>query len=483
MKNDLIDTVRFCFTDKIIAQLSALVDEEASGTEQALSQAVPLVLSRLLAQVEHGMAPAQLPALVHEADAANVLAHLADHDTAEHERSTNLLLDLLGDTYRTTVSQIAVAAGIRPAAGSTLLQVAATAVLGVLGEFAVENSLTPNEFMHWLQSQQVAISAAMLPVPGPAGLSASLGQAVALPQPAAVPPRIATAPARLAAPRSPAAYAPAAAPGPASGGLRWQWGALLLLAVSLGYFFGSDFLGQGQRAALSAPPAVARETSATPAASANAPIPPAAPATVPTAATNTASTPPSATLRPTAKQPFATPKPDETGGRYDQDRDTYIYDTGRPIVLALANGSQQKVGANSTENRLYTFLASVAVQVDSVNRTKGWINFDRVYFEPSKATLRPESWGQLHNIANILRTFPHARVKIGGYTDSAGVPVHNLELSEARARTAMLALANLGVPLDQMQAKGYGARYFVTPNNTLASRARNRRVSVRVLRK
>ena len=173
--------------------------------------------------------------------------------------------------------------------------------------------------------------------------------------------------------------------------------------------------------------------------------------------------------------------PTSTGGRYDIDRDTYVYDTGRPIILTLANGSTQKVGANSTENRLYTFLATAAVQVDSVNRTKGWINLDRVYFEPGMATLRPQSGPQLRNIANILKMFPNSVVKVGGYTDSSGVALHNLELSEARARAAMLALANLGVSIDHLQAKGYGAKYFVAPNLTPTNQSLNRRVSIRVV--
>jgi outer membrane protein OmpA-like peptidoglycan-associated protein len=170
-------------------------------------------------------------------------------------------------------------------------------------------------------------------------------------------------------------------------------------------------------------------------------------------------------------------------GRYDQNRDTYVYDTGRPIVLTLAKGVNLRVGANSTENRLYTFLASAAVEVDSVNRTKGWINLDRVYFEPTKATLTPESGAQLRNIASILKTFPRAVVKIGGYTDSTGNSLQNFQLSEERARAAMLSIAKLGIPLERMQAKGYGARYFVVPNTTPTNRAQNRRVSIRVVKK
>lgn len=471
MKNDLVETVKFCFTSKVVNRLSELVDEPASGVENGLGLSVPLVLTWLLRQPEHGMAPTTLLDMARDADAAEVLTQLANpQDTIGYERSANLLLDLLGNTYRSTVNQIAADAGIRPSASGTLLQVAATAVLGVLGKFAVENELTPTEFIHWLQSQKDTISATMLPTTG-AGLLAPPGPARQQ-HPAATPPRMVTTPVRRAAPHDEvvAHHRPAAPPSTGAAGLRWQWGALLLLAVSLGYFFGRDFFGRTNSPATAAavnPPLAAD----------------AAFATTTTAASATTAFPPAPTPTAGTTRRATEVTPTTTGGRYDIDRDTYVYDTGRPIVLTLANGSTQRVGANSTENRLYTFLAMAAVQVDSVNRTKGWINLDRVYFEPGVATLRAQSWPQLRNIANILKMFPNSVVKIGGYTDSLGLALKNQELSEGRARAAMLALASLGVGIDHLQAKGYGAKYFVAPNLTPTSRSLNRRVSIRVVQK
>ena len=214
--------------------------------------------------------------------------------------------------------------------------------------------------------------------------------------------------------------------------MRWQWGGLLLLAVGLGYFFGHNRL---------APPAAP---------------PREAPAAAPVAA---------------------------TAGRYDEATGNYIYDTGQPIILRLADGTIQKVGANSTENQLYTFLADPALQVDSVNRTKGWINFDRVYFETGQSTLTEESYQQLRNVASILKTFPASIVKIGGYTDSTGAALKNYQLSEERAKTAMLALASMGIDLNRIQYKGYGGKFFITPNTTPEGRALNRRISIRVVKK
>jgi len=482
MKNDLIETVKFCFTGEVIQRLSHYVDEPTAGVEAGLGIAVPLVLNRLLRQAEHGTAPAALLDLVRDADSAEVLTLLADPQNATwYERGTNLLLDMLGTSYRGTVNQIAAEAGIRPSASGTLLQIATTAVLGVLGRFATENDLTPTEFINWLHSQKDTISAAILPAADPGAMPRPALQR----QPALTPPRIATAPVRLAAPPAEhGAYRADASPhSPRGTGLRWQWGVLLLLAVGMGYLLGRDYFRQARQPAAATTTAVAEPGAASPATEAP--------------STTAATSPPTAAAEPTAPLVSAGPKPvldaarpqpalgpaPASGGRYDIDRDTYVYDTGRPIVLTLANGSTQKVGANSTENRLYTFLATAAVQVDSVNRTKGWINLDRVYFEPGSATLAAQSWPQLHNIANILKTFPNAVVKVGGYTDSAGVALHNLELSDARARRAMLALADLGVGLDRLQAKGYGARYFVAPNSTPANRALNRRVSIRVVKK
>ena len=150
-------------------------------------------------------------------------------------------------------------------------------------------------------------------------------------------------------------------------------------------------------------------------------------------------------------------------------------------MLRLADGTIQKVGANSTENRLYTFLATPTIQVDSVNRTKGWINFDWVNFATGKSLLTPESALQLGNSASILATFPRSVIKIGGYTDSTGNALTNFQFSEDCPRAAVRTLAGVGISADRLQAKGYGPKYFVRPNDTPTGRALNRRISIRVL--
>jgi len=104
---------------------------------------------------------------VREAEQAHVLRQLSDLSTTSgHEWGVNLLLDLLGDSYRGTVNRIAVEAGIRPTASGTLLQVAATAVVGVLGQIAAEHDLPAADFAYWLRAQKAGIATTMLPVAG-----------------------------------------------------------------------------------------------------------------------------------------------------------------------------------------------------------------------------------------------------------------------------------------------------------------------------
>ena len=171
-------------------------------------------------------------------------------------------------------------------------------------------------------------------------------------------------------------------------------------------------------------------------------------------------------------------------GHYDTASGNYVYDTGALTTLRLAGGGAiAGVGINSTESNLYRFLTDPQTQVDTVDLTRGWFNFDRVYFTLGKATLTAQSVHQLRNIATLLRAYPAARIKLGGYTDSTGTYKVNKLLSEARARTAWASLVEMGISPARIDARGYGPRYAIASNSTDESRARNRRLSIKVLQK
>ena len=154
-----------------------------------------------------------------------------------------------------------------------------------------------------------------------------------------------------------------------------------------------------------------------------------------------------------------------------------------PVVLKLKNGLRQVIGASSTESKLYQFLIDPSKEVDLVDPTKDWIGFDRIYFESNKAILTNESLWQLSNVASILKRFPEAKIKIGGYTDSSGKPLNNLRLSRERAGATKEALVGMGVPAERLTAVGFGALDSIADNDTEEGRAVNRRVSMQVVQK
>ena len=100
-----------------------------------------------------------------------------------------------------------------------------------------------------------------------------------------------------------------------------------------------------------------------------------------------------------------------------------------------------------------------------------------------KAMLTTTSLGQLRNVTALLRAYPKARIKLGGYKDSTGTYLINKQLSEDRARTAWASLVEMGISPSRIEARGYGPRYGIADNTTEKSQAKNRRPSVKILEK
>lgn len=145
----------------------------------------------------------------------------------------------------------------------------------------------------------------------------------------------------------------------------------------------------------------------------------------------------------------------------------------------LADGVELLVPERGIEAQVVAFLDDPN---RPVNRTT-WFIFDRVTFEAGSADLRAESQEQLENIVAILRAYPAARIKIGGYTDSSGDRSANQRLSAKRAQAVRDALIAKGAERDRIEAEGYGEQFPVADNTTEEGRARNRRIALRVIAK
>lgn len=100
-----------------------------------------------------------------------------------------------------------------------------------------------------------------------------------------------------------------------------------------------------------------------------------------------------------------------------------------------------------------------------------------ILFDVNSDVLKPESYGVLKDLADVLKENPAVKVKIVGHTDSDGEEKSNQTLSEKRAEAVKQALVSqFGIDKSRMETAGKGESEPVEANTTAAGKANNRRV-------
>jgi OmpA-OmpF porin, OOP family len=101
-----------------------------------------------------------------------------------------------------------------------------------------------------------------------------------------------------------------------------------------------------------------------------------------------------------------------------------------------------------------------------------------VLFDTNRSTLKSGAYGTLDRLAMALRENSGRKVLIEGHTDNVGSDETNQELSQRRAQSVQLALAQRGVAGDQITAIGKGEGFPVASNDDASGRQSNRRVEL-----
>jgi OmpA-OmpF porin, OOP family len=100
-----------------------------------------------------------------------------------------------------------------------------------------------------------------------------------------------------------------------------------------------------------------------------------------------------------------------------------------------------------------------------------------ILFDVNSANIKPESYGTLKEMANVLKENPDLKVKIVGHTDADGKDDANLDLSKRRAAAVKEALVKeFGIDESRMETDGKGESEPIDKNDTPAGKANNRRV-------
>ena len=133
-----------------------------------------------------------------------------------------------------------------------------------------------------------------------------------------------------------------------------------------------------------------------------------------------------------------------------------------PGDQVLFSNVRLAVGAPDTRNKLIT---------------EGKFSTTGILFDVNSAVVRPESYGAMKDIADVLKDNATVKVLIVGHTDGDGDAAKNLTLSHSRAEAVKDQLVKqFGIDASRLQTDGKGSTQPVAPNTTSTGKAQNRRV-------
>jgi outer membrane protein OmpA-like peptidoglycan-associated protein len=149
-----------------------------------------------------------------------------------------------------------------------------------------------------------------------------------------------------------------------------------------------------------------------------------------------------------------------------------------PFTIKLPDATILNVKKGGIEDQLVLFFNDPSAKPSR----RYPFNFDQLEFNGGTAVITNESMKQIQNIALILKAYPRAKIKIGGFNEKGGDSVANKQLSESRAVSVALALKAAGAGKNQViSAEGFGsdfARYPVDAPDSL--KAKDHRISISI---
>ena len=106
------------------------------------------------------------------------------------------------------------------------------------------------------------------------------------------------------------------------------------------------------------------------------------------------------------------------------------------------------------------------------------LNFEDVYFDFDRSTLRPEAVRLLDDAVTKLQASPGRNIVIEGHTCNIGTAEYNLALGERRAASVRDYLTSRGVAASRMETRSYGEERPKYDNAREETRRLNRRAAL-----
>lgn len=430
MSLNIIDLIKGQLGSALVTQAASQLGESESGISKAIGGLLPAVVGGLANNSDN---PAILDA-ISSAPSQGVFGNLLGFSSNDSWVS-NLLTSIFGDKLGGLVNSIATYAGISNNSSATLLNLVTGATVGSVGKYAADNNMDKSEISNLLNDQKGVVSTLL-----PAGLSlASLNigdwdkgykfdnDNDTIRQTPHEGPKI-----EVTRSTAEGGTFPDRPTTTSDGGSIWKWLLPFLLLIAAAYFLWK----QCEKKEITTTTSVAGDS------------------------LNTVND--TATIQNDTAATMTTPRVDED------------------INL---NGTMLKGYKGGMEDRMITFLKSDGYKnaADDASLKDGWYDFDHVNFKMgSGSELEVGSQGQLDNLVAILKEYPDAKIKIGGYTDKTGDEAANVKLSTERAAYIKDWLSKQGLQSQVLGSEGYGSKYAtVDASASDSERAVDRKMSVR----
>lgn len=161
-----------------------------------------------------------------------------------------------------------------------------------------------------------------------------------------------------------------------------------------------------------------------------------------------------------------------------------IYDLPRLLGSGLVIDRIRFSTGETDDQKPYLYITNLRVATGKPDMrskllTEGKLVTHGILFDVNSDIIKPESYGTLKEIANVLKENSSVKVKIVGHTDSDGDDASNLDLSKRRAASVKNTLnSEFGIDSSRMETDGKGESQPVTDNNSQEGKANNRRVEL-----
>ena len=157
-------------------------------------------------------------------------------------------------------------------------------------------------------------------------------------------------------------------------------------------------------------------------------------------------------------------------------------DDGRNAAIGAAVGAIAGASAgkymDEQERKLREQTAGTGIGVERVGDQIALTMPSNITFAVNSATIQPNFYGPLNDVAATLKEYPSTAVDIVGHASADGPDDYNMQLSQKRAESVRSYLVSQSVNSVRLYAVGMGETQPIADNATAEGRAANRRVEI-----